>query len=156
MPKKTVEYDEIPQKPGKLKNRREFFRLSERLKVEVHQRATPGECAMSEGDVSECAFKPAEHHTMDISAGGLHFFSNVFYAKQSLLSITVHLKDNCGLFDPIKLSVRVNRVTRINESRCYSVAVDYLNISKKDRSEIERYILFRQRELICERRIAFL
>jgi len=141
---------------GKIKNKREYFRLNERLRIEVRKiKSIVKDKATGETKIERIG-KVAEHFTNDISAGGLQFFSEGHYRDNTRLEITLHFKETDPHFDPVSVTARIVRAEQVENSRYYNVSVVYINIDSIARSHIERYIFVRQREMIAERRIGYL
>lgn len=148
----TVEPKDIANR-GKKKprNKREYFRLPERMGIVVQRIERPGANREIEriGPVSTFT-------TEDISAGGMQFFSTIPYRENSFLEITLNFKTVDPPFDTVTVIARISRVEQIENSQGYNVCVEYYGMSSRDRSHIERYIFLRQREMIAEKRIGFL
>ena len=138
----------------KASNVRQYFRLPERMSIDV-QRIEKPEAYMDDSAIKRIG-PISRFHTADISAGGLQFFSTVFYKENSYAEITLNFKAVEPPFEPIKVIVRILRVLRVENSESCNVIVEYDGISSMDRSYIERYIFVRQREMIAEKRIGFI
>lgn len=152
----VVEPKDIKYKGRKVKNKREFFRLVERIRIDVQ--------ALNEhkknGGKGERSFekdgKPSEQYTMDISAGGVQFFSNVYLRENAIVEIVLNFKKTEPPFDPVTVKAKILRTVQVENSNYYNVAAQYVDVDQKDRTQIERYIFMRQREMIAEKRIGFL
>ncbi len=152
----VVEPKDIEHKGRKVKNRREYYRLNERLKILVRQIKKPWRGQHIEDLIVEGAGKVFEFYTQDISAGGIQFFSEVLYKENSYLEITLNFKETGPSFGPLKVKAIVNRAEQVENSQYYNIGVMFVGINQRDRSHIERYIFLRQREMIAEKRIGFL
>src|SRR5271157_5309684 len=125
---------------GKVKNRREFFRLNERLRIEVKAIKKSAEDKLTGETKVERVGKISEHFTIDISASGLQFFSHGSYRENKHVEITFYFKDTEPHFDPITVNAKILRAEQIENSQYYNVSVMYIDIDAKDRSQLERYI----------------
>ncbi|MGD0281960.1 MAG: PilZ domain-containing protein [Dissulfurispiraceae bacterium] len=152
----VVEPKDISNKRRKIKNKREYFRLTERIRINVQRIEKPGEEQFTDDPIVERVGKIYEFYTQDISAGGLQFYSEVFYRENSYLEITLNFKVTDPPFEPVTVKATVRRAEQIENSRYYNVSVMFVDINQKDRSHIERYIFLRQREMIAEKRIGYL
>ncbi|MBF0506315.1 MAG: PilZ domain-containing protein [Nitrospirae bacterium] len=142
-------------KRGKVKNKREYFRLSERMRIEVRMIKELTDEITGEKKFEKVG-KAAEHITNDISAGGLQFFSRFHFRENMLVEITLNFRETDPHFDPITVTGKIIRAEAIEHSQSLNICIKYENIDSKDRSHIERYIFVRQREMIAEKRIGFL
>ncbi len=138
------------------KNKREFFRVNERIKIEVQPIKMPLKDKITGETKIEKTGKIAEHFTNDISAGGLQFFSHGHYRANMHVAITLYFKETYQHFDPVTVTARIMRAEQVENSQYQNVSVMYVNIDPRDRCHIESYIFVRQREMIAERRICFL
>ena len=152
----VVEPKDIKYKVGKAKNKREYFRLNERIRISVQQIEKPESNQHIDDLIAKGAGKVFEFYTQDISAGGMQFFSEVFFKESSYLEITLNFKEADPPFEPVKVNATVIRAEQVENSRYYNIAVMFMGISQRDRGQIERHIFLRQREMISENRIGFL
>ncbi len=141
---------------GKVKNKRDYFRLNERIRIEVRMIKKHEEDIITGDAESEKIVKVAAYFTNDISAGGLRFFSRWHYRNNMHVEITLYFKETDPHFDPVTVTAKIIRVEQIEHSQSHNISVKYVNINSKDRSHIESYIFVRQREMIAEKRIGFL
>ena len=152
----VIEPKDMKHKEAKVKNKREYFRLSERIRINVQQiRKSEGEQPI-EDSIPEEEGKVYEYYTQDISAGGIKFSSEIFYQENSYLEITLNFNKTDRPFEPIKVNAIVIRAQQIENSRLHNIAVFFEGISQRDRTQIESYILLRQRDIIAEKRIGSL
>ncbi|MBF0557299.1 MAG: PilZ domain-containing protein [Nitrospirae bacterium] len=152
----VVEPRDIKHKDRKVKNKREFFRLVERISIDVQllkEHPSNGRSGVKEYEKDG---KPSEQNTMDMSAGGLQFFSNVYCRENSYVDITLYFKKTDPPFDSLTVRAKVMRTVQVENSQHYNIGVQYVDINQKARTHIERYIFIRQREMIAEKRIGFL
>lgn len=152
----VVEPKDIKYKVGKAKNKREYFRLHERIRISVRQIEKPERNQHIDDSVVKGAGKVFKFYTEDISAGGMQFFSEVSFKENSYLEITLYFKETDPPFEPVKVNAVVHRTEQIENSRYHNTSVMFVGISPKDRSCIERYIFLRQRDMIAEKRIGYL
>ncbi|MGO9013572.1 MAG: PilZ domain-containing protein [Dissulfurispiraceae bacterium] len=152
----VVEPKDLNHRGRKVKNKREYFRLHERIKISVRQIEKPDRHQHIDDSIVKRAGKVFEFYTEDISAGGIQFFSEVFFKENSYLEITLYLKETDPPFEPVKVNAVVHRSEQIKNSRYHNTSVMFAGISPKDRSCIERYIFLRQRDMIAEKRIGYL
>jgi len=152
----VVEPKDLNYKGKKAKNKREFYRLVERIRIDVQLLKEQKKDQITDEREMEKHGELTEQFTCDISAGGLQFFSHVFYAENSYLDISLNFKKTDPSFDPVTLRARVLRTVQVENSTFFNIAVQYMDIDQRDRALIERYIFLRQREMIAERRIGYL
>ncbi len=152
----VVEPKDISNKRRKIKNKREYFRLTERIRINVQRMEKPEGEQFTDDTIFERVGKIYEFYTQDISAGGMQFYSEVFYKENSYLEIALNFKVTDPPFEPVTVKAVVRRAEQIENSRYYNVSVMFVDINQKDRSHIERYIFLRQREMIAEKRIGYL
>ena len=152
----VVEPKDIKYKGKKVKNKREYFRLLERLRINVQQIEKPGKNQLIDDLIVTGAGKVFEFYTQNISAGGMQFFSEVFYSENSYLKITLNFKETDLPFEPVKVKAIVVRAEQVENSLYHNISVMFVGISHRDRSHIERYIFLRQRDMIAEKRIGYL
>jgi c-di-GMP-binding flagellar brake protein YcgR len=152
----VVEPKDIKYRDGKVQNKREYFRLKERIRINVQQIEKPESDQHIDDSTVKREEKVFEFYTEDISAGGIKFFSEVFYPENSYLEITLNFKKTDPPFKPIKVNAIVIRAHQLENSRFHNIAVFFDGISQRDRSHIESYILLRQRDMIAEKRIGSL
>src|SRR5208337_2566539 len=105
----VVEPKDIKYKRKKVKNKREYFRLIERLRINVQQIEKPEKNQRIDDLIVTGAGEGFEFYTQDISAGGMQFFSEVFYSENSYLEITINFKEADPPFEPVKVNAIVNR-----------------------------------------------
>lgn len=153
---KTARTEEEIKYRGRVKNKREFFRLNEHLRIEVRAIKNSTDDEIIGDSIFGRTGQLSEHVTIDVSAGGLQFFSNGYYRENMHVEITVYFKDTEPYFDPVIVRAIILRSEQVENSQNYNVSAMYVNMNPKDRSQIERYIFVRQREMIAERRIGFL
>src|SRR5271169_3111170 len=125
---------------GKFKNKRGFFRLNERLRIEVKAIKKSVEGKLTGETKVERTGKVSEYFTNDISAGGLQYFSHGHYRENIHVEITFYFKDTEPHFDPITVKAKILRAEQVENSQYYNVSVMYIDMDAKDRSQIERYI----------------
>ncbi len=152
----VVEPKDIKYKVGKTKNKREYFRLNERIRISVQQIEKPERNQDIDDLPVNGAGKVFEFYTQNISAGGMQFFSEVLFKENSHLEITLHFKMTDPLFQPVTVNAVVHRSGQVENSRYHHTSVMFAGISPKVRSSIERYIFIRQRDMIAEKRIGYL
>ncbi len=140
----------------KNKNKREYFRLNEHIKIVVQPIKKPLKDKITGETKIEKTGIIAELITSDISADGLQFFSERRYRDNMHVEITLYFKETNPHFDPLTVTARITRAEQVENSQYQNVSVMYVNINPKDRSHIERYVFIRQREMIAEGRIGFL
>ena len=152
----VVEPKDIKYRDGKVQNKREYFRLKERIKINVLQIEKSESNQHIDDSTDKREAKVFEYYTQDISAGGMKFSSEVLYQEDSHLEITLNFKKTDPPFKPIKVKAIVIRAQQIENSRFHEIAVFFEGISDRDRSHLESYILLRQRDMIAEKRIGSL
>ena len=141
---------------AKVNNKREYFRLGERIRINVKKIKKAEDDQLSDDSIAEEEGKVFECYTQDISAGGIKFSSEVFFQESSCLEITLNFNKTDRVFEPIKVNAVVIRAQQIENSRLHNIAVFFEGISQRDRTHIESYILLRQRDIIAEKRIGSL
>ncbi len=152
----VVEPKDIKYKGKKVSNKREYFRLNERIRINVQQIEKPDKDQHTDDLTVKAAGKVYEFYTQDISAGGIAFFSEVFFKENSYLEITLIFKETDPPFEPVKVNATVLRAEQVENSRFYNITAMFFGIDQRDRCTVERYIFLRQREMIAEKRIGFL
>ena len=152
----VVEPKDIKYRGRKAKNRRDYFRLNERIRISVQQIKKTERNQHIDDLIVKGIGKVCEFYTQDISAGGLQFFSEIVFKENSYLEITLNFKETGPSFGPLKVKAIVIRAEQVENSRYYNIGVMFVGINQRDRSHIERYIFLRQREMIAEKRIGFL
>ncbi len=138
---------------GKVSNKRQFFRLHERLRIKVKAIKESEEDNLTGDITTEKTGVLGEHYTVDISANGLQFLSRRHYHVNTHIEITLHFRRTYPLFEPVTVNARVLRVERIENSQDHKISVMFVDLEKETESHIERYIFVRQREILSERRI---
>ena len=73
----------------------------------------------------------------DISAGGMRFLTKDILSESAVIKLKVMAPPAGRVFDA---SARILRVRRANRNFVYSVAVNFVNISAKDREDLEIFI----------------
>ena len=141
---------------GKVKNKREFFRLHERLRIGVKAIKRSEEDKLTGETKIEKVGGLGEHYTIDISAGGLQFLSRWHYRANTHVEISLYFRRTDPLFEPITVNARILRVEQIENSQNHKVSVMYVDIDKKTASHLEGYIFTRQREILAEKRAGYL
>ncbi len=141
-------------KGRKGKNKRDYFRLNERLKISAQLK--PERTQPIDDLIVERTGKVFEFYTQDISAGGMQFFSKTFFRENSYLEITLNFKETDPPFEPVKVNVVIIRSEQVENSRYYNVSAMFVGMSEIERSHIERYIFLRQREMIADKKVGFL
>jgi len=152
----VVEPKDLNHRGRKVNNKREYFRLHERIRISVRQIEKPDRNQHIDALMVKGAGKVFKFYSEDISAGGMQFFSEVFFKENSYLEITLTFKETDPSFEPVKVNSVVHRSEQIENSRYHNISVMFVGISPKDRSCIERYIFLRQRDMIAEKRIGYL
>ena len=152
----VVEPKDIKYKGRKAKNKRDYFRLNERISINVQQIEKPERNQHIDALIVKGAGKVFEFYTQDISAGGMQFFSEVFYRENSYLVVTFNFKQTDPPFEPVKVKATVIRSEQVKNSRYYNISTMFVGISQRDRSHIERYLFLRQREMIGEKKVGYL
>jgi len=152
----VVEPKDIKHKGKKAKNKRDYFRLNERIRISVQQIEKPVRKQHIDDLIVKATGKVYEFFTQDISAGGMQFFSDVFFKENSYLESTLNFKEIDPPFEPVRVIAAVIRAEQVENSGYCNISALFKGISQRDRCHIERYIFLRQREMIAEKRIGFL
>ncbi len=78
-----------------------------------------------------------ETTTKDISGGGLLFYSDTSIPKGTIVEMVIDLPDSGR---PIECLTRVERVEEIKKDSVYGIGVCFLDMSRVDRSRVDKYI----------------
>jgi c-di-GMP-binding flagellar brake protein YcgR len=152
----VVEPKDIKHKGKKAKNTREFYRLVERIRIDVQLLKADEKDEHAGKRELEKTGEPSEHYTMDISGGGLQFFSDVYCRENSYVDITLNFKTTHPTFDPVTVRAKILRTVQVENSQYFDICAEYADLDERNRTQIERYIFIRQREMIAEKRIGYL
>src|SRR5208283_116409 len=136
----------------KVENKREVFRLNERMLIQVRIIQETAEYELTGETIAGRTGQVAEHFTEDISGCGLQFFSKLPYRDNMHVEIILFFKNTEPKFNPIIVNAKILRAEQVKNRQNYNVSVMFINLNPKDREQIEGYIFARQRQMIAERR----
>jgi len=122
---------EFPKSPA---DRRVYMRLDDRINIRFKMfKQSPGESLFGRKEV----ILENVTATKNISAGGILFISNEAPAIGSIIELKLEVPHRDT---PIQCLARVVRVDTIEAKKTYNVAAAFLDISSKDRSDLDRYV----------------
>ena len=87
-------------------------------------------------ETSRAGLAPRITNIRDISAGGMRFLTKDILAESSVIKVKVMAPPDGRVFDA---EARILRVRRANRNFVYSAAVNFVNISAKDRDDLESF-----------------
>lgn len=129
----------------KKNQRREFFRIKVMKKVTVKEpleKNFKNSKKMLEFK-KRIKFKSEEFVLKDISGGGIGFYSNHKYEKNTIIIVELVLLDK--KIEVLGEIVRV--IPDVNSDYNFIIGVKFLNLDSKTRSDVVSFIFSRQREL---------
>lgn len=138
-------------------NKREFFRLDDRVQIRVRKLSSRpallnGMLPIQNGLSEDREY--SEHYTIDISAMGAKFVSSEPFSEGQFIAITFLFK---AFVTPVRVNAVILRTDKIEATTsAWQIAIKFIDPDSHDTNMIERYIFERQRQLIAEKRIGFL